>query len=291
MKAVVYYLVLPFLYLFMLIPIPFFYVFCDVVYFLVYHVIGYRRKVVAQNLRNAFPEKSDKEIAKISRRYYRHLCDIFLETFKTLTIRKSTFLKRCKISPQAKILFDDYFQKKKSMIAVMGHYGNWEWAVNSFSATCDHQLYVIYHPLSNKYFNGIMRKIRTRFGSKLVSMNDTFKEVIRQKNEINVFAFAADQTPSPENAYWTKFMNQDTPVFWGTERIARKMNDPVVYISVQKTKRGHYEIFAETLFENPKDTQEGEISEAHTRRLEKDIIEHPELWLWSHRRWKHSRKK
>lgn len=289
MKAVVYYISLPLIYLFVIIPFPFFYVLSDLAFFLLYHVLGYRKKVVMQNLENAFPEKSEKELKKIAKGFYRFLCDLFLETFKTLVISRSSALKHCKMDTEAKVLFDRYYHENKSIIVVMGHFGNWEWAGNTFSLLCKHQLYVIYHPLSNKNFNSLMYKVRTRFGTKLIDMKEAFKDMVKNKNEINVTAFIADQTPSPENAYWTTFLNQDTPIFRGTEKIARKMNCPVVYVSMKRKKRGYYEISAKTLFEEPKNTAEGEISEAHTRQLEADILLQPETWLWSHRRWKHKR--
>jgi KDO2-lipid IV(A) lauroyltransferase len=172
----------------------------------------------------------------------------------------------------------------------MGHFGNWEWSGNAFSLTCRHQLYVIYHPLTNRYFDGLIYRMRTRFGTKLIAMRDTYKDMVRFKDEINATAFIADQTPSPDSAYWTTFLNQDTPVFRGTEKIARKVNYPVIYSSVKRVKRGYYEIHAEVLFDDPRSTSDGEISEAHTRKLEKEIREQPEIWLWSHRRWKHRRK-
>lgn len=273
----------------MLVPFPVFYLLSDFVFFILYYVIGYRKKVVVQNLQRSFPEKSPEEIQRISRKFYRYLCDLFLETFKTLTITKKNALKHCYLNNEARVLFEKYHAQKKSVIIVMGHYGNWEWAGNAYSLQCPQQLYVIYHPLSNKYFNSLIRKIRMRFGTKLYAMNDTFKEMVKNRNEVNATAFIADQTPAPENAYWTNFLNQDTPVFWGTEKIAKKMNFPVIYVTIKRHKRGRYEVFAETLFENPRDTKDGEISEAHTRRLEKDIKEKPETWLWSHRRWKHVR--
>ena len=189
--------------------------------------------------------------------------------------------------PDAKALFDRYQAEKKSVIIVMGHYGNWEWAGSTFSLVCRQQLYVIYHPLSNKYFNQLLFDMRSKFGTKLYAMKDAFKDMVNNRAEISATAFIADQTPAPEGAYWTTFLNQATPVFWGTEKIARKMDYPVVYVSVQRKKRGYYELTAETLFENPKETAVGEISEAHTRRLEADIIRQPGMWLWSHRRWKH----
>ncbi len=289
MQAIVYYLVLPFLYLISLLPPFLLYGLSDFLYFLLYRVIGYRKKVVMANLKNAFPEKNEQERKDIMKRFYHYLCDLTLETFKTLTMSKAFSNKHCSFSPEAKQLFDSYNDKKKSIIVVMGHFGNWEWAGNSFSLLCKQQLYVIYHPLQNKYWNNLIINMRTRFGTKLIPMKDTFREMVRNRNEINTTAFIADQTPPPENAYWTNFMKQDTPVFWGTEIIAKKLNYPVVYASVNRIKRGYYQITAEMIYEEPAKTGDGEISEKHTRMLEKDIEKQPEIWLWSHRRWKHKR--
>jgi KDO2-lipid IV(A) lauroyltransferase len=258
-------------------------------YFILFHLLGYRKEVVYQNLRNSFPAKTDKEIKAIRKRYYKYLCDLFLETFKTLTIGKKTMLKHCYLHPLAKDLFNNLRAENRSFILVMGHFGNWEWAGNTFSLECDHQLYVIYHPLRNEYFNGLMYKMRTRFGTKLIAMKDTFREMLSQRDELNATAFIADQTPSPEKAHWMTFLNQDTPVFMGSEIIAKKIDYPIVYGSVKRVKRGYYEIFAEILVDNPKATAPGEISEKHTKRLEQDIIAQPEIWLWSHRRWKHKK--
>lgn len=251
--------------------------------------MGYRKEVVFGNLRNSFPGKTEKEIQDIGRAYYKYLCDLFLETFKTLTISKETMLKHCYFNPQAKELFDKLADEDKSIILVMGHLGNWEWSGNTVSLQLKQQLYVIYHPISNKYFDWLMYKMRTRFGTKLIAMKDTFREMLENRQELNATAFIADQTPAPESAYWTTFLNQDTPVFKGAELIARKINYPIVYATVKRVNRGYYEIFAEILCEVPKATSEGEISEMHTRRLEQDIIAQPEVWLWSHRRWKHKR--
>ena len=289
MKAIIYYVSLIFIYLLALIPFSVFYIVSDLVFFLLYHIIGYRRKVVMQNLHNAFPDKSEQEIQIIAKRFYVYLCDLFLETFKTLVISKEAAVKHCRLTPESKALFDKYHQEGKSIIIVMGHFGNWEWGGNTFSLLCRQQLYVIYHPLENKYFNNLICKMRNRFGNKLIAMKDTFKDMVKYKDEVNATAFIADQTPQPDAAYWTTFLNQDTPVFKGTEKIAKKLNYPIVYISIKRQSRGYYEMSAETLFENPKDTVDGEISEAHTRRLEADIKQQPEIWLWSHRRWKHKR--
>lgn len=289
MGAILFYCLLPFLYLISLLPFPVFYLFSDFIYFLLYRVVGYRKKVVFENLKNSFPEKSYNELKKIEKDFYRYLCDLFLETIKTLTISRSEAIKRCKFNAKTTLLFNELANKNQSCIIVMGHYGNWEWAGNSFSLQCKQQLYVIYHPLSNKYFDKLMHDLRTRFGTKLYAMKDTMREMIRNKNEVNATAFIADQTPSPDSAYWTTFMNQDTPVFWGTEKIAQKLNYPIVYITIKKIKRGYYEVDSELLINEPKNTSLGEISELHTRKLESDIITQPSIWLWSHRRWKHKK--
>lgn len=289
MSAIIYYLALPFIYLISILPFSVLYAVSDGLYFLIYRVLGYRKAVVMSNLRNSFPEKTDAEIKAITKAYYKYLCDLFLETFKTLTISKKKMLEHCYFHPQAKALFDKLAEENKSIVLVMGHLGNWEWAGNTVSLVLKQQLYVIYHPITNKYFDWLMYKMRTRFGTKLIAMKDTFREMLENRNELNATAFIADQTPTPVNAYWTTFLNQDTPVFRGTELIARKINYPVVYARVKRVKRGYYEMFAEVLTDNPKATSEGEVSEMHTRRLEKDIIDQPEVWLWSHRRWKHKR--
>ena len=288
-KALGYYLALPFLYLLSVLPWWIFYGVADFFFVLLYYVIGYRRKVVMRNLRNAFPKKSEAELKKLEARFYRYLCDLFLETFKTLTISKSSMLRHCQLNESALALFNRYAEANKSVIIVMGHFGNWEWAGNTFSILGRHKLYVIYHPLTNKYFNRLIVGMRTRFGTGLIEMRNTMRDMLSKRGELSATAFIADQTPPPEGAYWTTFLNQDTPIFKGTEKIARKLNYPVVYVSVRRLRRGRYEIFAETLVEEPARTADGEISELHTRRLEQDIIAQPEIWLWSHRRWKHKR--
>lgn len=263
----------------------------DCMYFILYRLLGYRKQVVLTNLHNSFPGKTEEEINQLVKKYYHHLCDLTLETFKTLTISKKTMVKRCRFTDEALQTFNDLAAKKQSIILVMGHLGNWEWAGNSFSLLCQHHLYVIYHPLSNKYFNGLMYRMRSRFGTGLIPMKDTFRQMVANRNELTATAFIADQSPPKEGAHWMKFLNQDTPVFMGTEIIARKIGYPIIYGSIKRTQRGYYEVSVEVLTEHPKDTEEGYITETHTRRLEQDIIAQPETWIWSHRRWKHKKVK
>ena len=289
MSVVFYYIVLPFIYLLSALPFRALYTLSNGMYVFLYHIMGYRKKVVITNLKNSFPEKTEEEINTICKQYYSYLCDLFLETFKTLTISKKSMLKHCYFHPDAQKLFDRLADENKSVILVLGHLGNWEWAGNTFSLCCRHQLCVIYHPLRNKQFDGLMYKMRSHFGTKLIAKKDTFRTMLAQKGELNVTAFIADQTPFPENAYWVRFLNQDTPVFKGTEIIAKKINYPVVYVNVDRIKRGYYELNAEMLCEDPAATADEEITLMHTRRLEQDIIARPETWLWSHKRWKHKR--
>jgi KDO2-lipid IV(A) lauroyltransferase len=284
-----YYITVPFLYLLSILPFSVLYVLSDFLYVIFYYGIGYRKKIVLENLQNSFPEKSPEEIRLISKRFYHYFCDLILESLKTLTISKAVVKKHVLFSKEAVSIFNHYYDKKQSIVIVMGHMGNWEMAGAGFSQFSLHQLNILYHPLSNKKFDKLVYHMRTRLGNGLYAMNEALRGMLRDRDKLTATAFIADQTPSPEGAYWTTFLNQDTPVFKGTEKLATKLNYPVVYASVKKVKRGIYMIDMEVLVENPKSCSENEISERHTRKLEKDIKEQPEIWLWTHRRWKHKR--
>jgi len=290
LSAIIYYLTLPFIYLLSLLPFPLLYLISDGVYILIYYVVGYRKKVVHNNLIKSFPEKSAVEILALEKKFYRYYCDLLLETFKTLTISPKAMLKHCSMDPEANKLFKQLAAENKSVIIVMGHKGNWEWAGNTFSLSCQHQLYVIYHPLTNKYFNRLICKMRERFGTRLIPMKETFREILKNSKELNATAFIADQSPNPSSAHWMNFLNQDTAVFMGTEKIAQKIKYPIVFVSVKKLTRGYYTLMAEILETPPYTGNEGDITETHTRKLEADIVEQPETWLWAHKRWKHQRK-
>lgn len=289
LKSVAYYLALPFIYFFSLLPFPVLYAVSDFLFFVIYRCLGYRTKVVRQNLENSFPVKTPQEINAIMKDFYHNLCDFVMETVKILTVSKADIIKHCRFTPAAFELFEKYAAENKSIIMVMGHLGNWEWAGHPFSLLCKHKLVVLYHPLSNKDFDKLMLHMRSRNGTKMIPMNTAYKEMLAHRNELTCTVFIADQTAFPDNAYWTTFLNQDTAVFKGTEVIARKTNLPVVYAMMKKVKRGYYEMYAETLVETPAATSDGEISELFIRKMEKDIIESPASWLWSHRRWKYKR--
>ncbi len=287
MRAIGYYLALPFIYGIALLPFPLLYWVSDGLYILLYKLFGYRTAVVRENLGKSFPEKSAEELRTIERAFYRWFCDLMLETLKTLTISPAQVKERVSVSDED--VLKRHYDAGRSVILVMGHWGNWELGGARFSQLGLHQLYVIYHPLQNKWFDGLVHHMRTRLGNKLYAMNDTMKGMLRDRDQVTATAFIADQTPPPDRAFWTKFLNQDTPVFFGTEKVAQKLGYPVIYVGIERVRRGQYLMRFEDLVPDPKSFEEGEISVTHTRRLEEDIQRLPAFWLWSHRRWKHKR--
>jgi KDO2-lipid IV(A) lauroyltransferase len=286
MQAFFFYIAYPFIYLVAVLPFSTLYKFSDVLYYLL-RLSGYRKGVVYKNLRNSFPDKSEQEIDAIGKSYFRYLCDLILETFRTLRMSEQESKERCAFHNTEWL--DKLRADGKSFIIVMGHYGNWEWAGPSFTLNTGFQLVVIYRPLSNIYFERMMCKMRTRFGTRITPVNLTLRDMVANRGSLTATAFIADQTATKQNAYWTNFLNQDTAVFTGPEKLATKFNYPVVYMNVQRPKRGYYEVFPEMLIPDPKNTTENEISEKFMKRLEKEILADPTIWLWSHKRWKHTR--
>ena len=286
MQAVSFYLLYPFIFLIASLPFKALYFASDILYFLL-RLSGYRRKVVLRNLRNSFPEKSEAEIKKICNDYYSYLCDLVLETLKTLRMTEAEHLERCKFVDHANL--EELRRENQSFIIVMGHYGNWEWAGPCFALNNKHQLVVIYRPLANPYFEKMLTGMRTRHLLKITAVKNTLRDMVANRRNLTATALVADQTASRKDAYWMTFLNQDTAVFTGPEKLAKKFNYPVVYMNVVRTGRGYYTIVAEMLFRHPSETSEGEITESFNRRLEKEIVRDPTIWLWSHKRWKHKR--
>jgi Kdo2-lipid IVA lauroyltransferase/acyltransferase len=287
MKALIYYLTFPLIWVISLLPFRLLYILSDFVYWMAYKVLKYRKEVVLTNLKNSFPEKTDQEIALICKKFYQFFGDLVVETIKTLTISPKTLKKHVKMDDIS--IFQKYNEQKQSVIIVMGHFGNWELAGARFSQEPVHQLYVIYHPLRNKYFDNMIYYMRTRLGNRLYAMNDTLKGMLANKENVTATAFIADQAPGPGSGHWMTFLNQETAVLYGTEKIVKKLNYPIIYIAIKRVKRGLYHIESELLFDKPAETKEYEITETQTRRLEQDILAQPELWLWTHKRWKHKR--
>lgn len=285
-----FYLLIFFINLFSLLPFFIVYGISDIIYLIFYYVIRYRRSVVKQNLEKAFPEKDAAELKRITKAFYRHLCDILLEGIKGFTISEKSLLKRYKaINPE---ILDKYFEEGKDIVSAGAHYANWEWGISVASIHLKHKFVAFYTPLTNPYLNRYIENSRNKFGAEMVSLKGLKKAFTIERDIPASFFFGADQNPSnPKSSHWMTFLNQDTPCMMGLELFARRYKMPVIYFDVQRVKRGYYSAELFVLEAKPEDTKTGEITEKYMRFLEQIIIRKPEHYLWSHRRWKHKRTK
>lgn len=289
MKKIGFYIVVTLMWLVSLLPMRVLYIISDGLYYLLYYVINYRKKVVISNLKNSFPEKSSKEIEQITKRFYRHLCDIAVETIALMTISAKAFNKRVTYKNLDDI--ERFYQQGRPVIASMGHYGNWEWGTN-FPMHTSYKALITYKSLDNKNFDNLFKQMRSRFGFVPITMKETTRKMVQhvRNGDKVLLVLIADQTPAfIEVQHYTTFLGQDTPVFMGPEKIAKAFNAPMVFINMLKVKRGHYEVTFTTLCENTQDTKPFELTDMQLRILEEKIREKPEYWLWSHRRWKYKR--
>lgn len=275
-----------FIYLFSLLPFRVLYILSDILYYILYHLVGYRRKVVSENLIRSFPEKSQNELKKIEKKFYRFLADLIVENVKMRSMSAADSKNRLKILNERVVM--DYLDKGQPVILVTGHYANWEWGIHSLSLMSDHPSLIVYKPLTNSTFGGIYNKIRARFGAVMVPMKQTLRRIMEVRGQAHTSVFLADQTPAKsESKHFIPFLNQPTLVFLGIAKIAKKLNYPIIYCHIDRVKRGSYTCKFTTLIEKPNEHAENEITEIHTLFLEEIIQKKPELWLWSHKRWKH----
>jgi KDO2-lipid IV(A) lauroyltransferase len=289
MGAIGYYIFYGLNWVITLLPLRVLYVVSDLFFLVLYYFPSYRRDVVAMNLKNSFPEKSPAELKSIGKKFYRHLADIFVETLYVTHMSLAEQRKRFTYTNLE--IIDKLREEKRDVIAVLGHYNNWEWPT-LLPSYLKYKTIIIYRPLQNKYFDSYIRKQRSKNGIVLTPTSMVLRELLtNRKNNINtVSVFLTDQTPAvTEIRYWTTFLNQDTPVYTGAEKIASRYDMAVVFFNVQKIKRGFYNLRIELLLDRTAHLSENEITEAHVRRLEEIIREKPEYWLWSHRRWKHKK--
>ncbi|MDC3336267.1 lysophospholipid acyltransferase family protein [Flavobacteriales bacterium] len=284
-KVIYYILIVPI----SILPIWFLHGISSFMYVVIYFVFGYRKKVIRGNLERSFPKFSNKQIRKIERKFYQHFCDIIIESLKNFSISKKSTKKRFVIeNPE---VVDRFAKEGRDVIIAGGHYNAWELFALAMPLYHQHQGVGIYKPLSNQFFDMKLRLSREQFGLKLISMKESARYFANpDESNRRAFILGGDQSPSnPKNAYWMNFLNQDTGVLFGTEKYAKEHNLPVIFGMASKVKRGHYSLTYKVLFENPQEAPYGKITEAHTQALEKQIVENPQYWLWSHRRWKHKR--
>ncbi|MEG1684849.1 MAG: lysophospholipid acyltransferase family protein [Bacteroides sp.] len=292
MSKLVYYLAYIGFVLIAILPFRLLYILSDCLYFLMYYIIRYRRKVVYANLKHSFPAKKEAELKQIEHKFYHYICDYMLESEKMLLLSEKELYKRMKLNNTAFYL--DMIEKHGGVVVMMPHYGNFEWTIEMgmYMKPKGYLPVQIYKPIKNKYIDKLVLNIRSRFGGCNVPKHSTVRQAIKLKREGIKYALGliSDQCPNEhEINYWTTFLNQETDFMDGGERIAKMMDFPVLYCSIKKEKRGYGEATFELITEKPKETEAGEITEMFARRVEQTILQEPAYWWWSHKRWKHKK--
>lgn len=286
-KGIGYYLVYGTFSLIAMLPFGALYFISDILYGLVYKVVGYRKKVVRKNLRNSFPEKSKSELMHIEKEFYRHFCDYFVETIKTLRITDKEIRERM-VFENIDVI-DELTKDGNSCLLSMGHYGNWEWIPSIILHIPERiKLGMVYKRLSSKDFEDLFLRIRARFGPKAIEMKSIYRTIVRNRNEgvTMLLGFLNDQRPRKHaNEYWLKFLNQDTLAQTGMERIASQMGFSVAYLDIVKVKRGYFKCSVSAITPDASKEDEHFVTDTYTRKLEQTIKNNPAYYLWTHNKW------
>lgn len=280
-----YYVVYGLLYLLSLLPLRVLHLFSDMAYFVVYHVMGYRKKVVMQNLAIAFPQKTEGERVAIAKKFYRNFTDNFIETIKFLSASPAWINRHFKADYSA---FETVYRQGRKCQIHTGHNFNWELANLALGMNIPFTLLVVYMPIENKAFNKLFLKLRSRTGSRLLPANDMRRAIISWRDTQYALGLVADQNPGdPRKGFWIPFFGKPAPFATGPENGARIANIPVIFGHFKKQRRGYYEGTFFLAEENPASLPKGELTQRYIKYLEGVVAESPEMWLWSHRRWKH----
>ncbi|NVK63741.1 MAG: lysophospholipid acyltransferase family protein [Flavobacteriales bacterium] len=268
-----------------LLPLPILYLFTDFFYLLIITIVPYRSKVIDGNLERSFPNLSKKERDKIKRKYYRHFTNLLAEGIKNLTISKASLQRRFKVrNPE---IMEELAKKNRNVLLVSGHYNNWEWLITSQAFLFPFEAYGIGMPLSSKFWDKKVNERRSRFGMNVIHAGN-YREALAQPTDLPKSVLVlSDQSPGDaRKSYWTDFLNQQTAVLFGAEMMANELDYAVVFFTTHRIKRGYYEMELEIITEDAKSLSWGEITEKHVHLLEKQILDKPQFWLWSHKRWK-----
>ena len=291
MQLLVYILIYPILWIISILPFPVFYLLSDFVYFLTYNIIGYRKKVVRDNIKLALPHLSDKERLTIEKKFYSHMCDMFLEMIKTISISQKEIEKRFTFSNMD--VYYDLEKKNKSIALMCAHYASYEWVVSmNYHINC--KGFGIYKKLANPYFDKLVKRIRSKFKAELITTKQTIPTIAgNHKNHVlGLYGFASDQSPKANAAYhWAPFMGHIVPVHTGAEILAKRFDMNVIFLRTKKIKRGYYQASFEILSEDVKSVPNYEITDKFLKLVEEQIYEAPEFYLWTHKRWKHTKEK
>lgn len=278
-----YIVIIPISYL----PYPVLYVLSDGLYLFMYKVFRYREKVVIQNITNSFPNKSPQEHKQIVSGFYHHFCDLLLEGLKAFTMSEAEVRQRAK--PLNLEYIDRFYEKGQNVIIATGHYNNWELLALALNIEIKHQAVVIYRQLKNKFFDEKVKSSRSKFGLILTSTKIAMR-AFQKAEDLSAVTFAFDQSPGKtDGCYWGSFLNQDTPMTFGVEKYAKHFNAPVLFMHINKVKRGYYTYEFSDAIEDPRNTSYGEITRKINALLERDIIAEPQYYLWTHKKWKHKR--
>ncbi len=289
MRFIIYLLVYPFLWCISMLPFRLLYFFSDFIYLIIYYIIGYRKKTVRENLALSLPHLSNAERLLIEKKSFRHLCDMFLEMIKTMTISKKEIKNRFVFTNLE--VYKKLEEQDKSIAMMLAHYASYEWVI-SMNAYVTFDAYAIYKKLSNPYFDKLVRDIRSRFKANLITTKETVPFILKNKNNkhLSIYGFASDQSPKVASAFhWQKFMGIEVPVHTGAEMLSKKYHMNVIFLRVKKVKRGHYEGTFEILSENSQNVPNYQITDKFIKLVEEQIYEAPEYYLWTHKRWKHKR--
>lgn len=289
MQLFVFLILYPIIWIISILPFRILYILSDCIFILVYYVFGYRKKTVRENLCLALPHLSDKERLRIEKKFYRHLCDMFLEMAKTMTISKEEIEKRYRFTNLE--LLKELEKKNKSISLMIGHYASYEWTI-AMNYQIKYKGFAIYKKLNNPHFDKLVRDIRSKFKATLINTKETrptMEENIKN-NILSIYGFASDQSPIIHHAYhWRKFMGIEVPVHTGAENLSKKFDMNMLFLKTKKIKRGYYEATFEILSENVQAVPDYQITDDFIDRVEKQIYEAPEFYLWTHKRWKHRR--
>lgn len=289
MQLLVYILLYPLLKLISLLPFRLLYVLSDFVYLIIYYVVGYRKKTVRHNLRLALPHLSDQERLKIEKASFRHLCDMFLEMIKTISISRKEIDSR--FTYENLDVYLNLEKKQKSIALMCAHYASYEWVI-SMNSKITFEGFAIYKKIANKYFDKLVRDIRSRFKATLITTKETIQTIEdnHRTKHLGVYGFASDQSPKANKvAHWGTFMEIETPIHTGAEMLAKKFDMNVIFLKVKKIKRGFYRASFEILTENASSVPDYQISDSFMKKVEEQILEAPEYYLWTHKRWKHTK--
>lgn len=270
-----------------LLPLRVIYVFTDLLYLIISRILPYRKNLIRKNLYKSFPQASHAHRKKIKRAFYHHLCDLLAESIKNISISERELRRRFKISNYG--LINRLYAEGKDVLLVSGHYNNWEWMITAQNFLLRHQAVGIGMPLSNAFWNKKLNERRARFGMKILHASNLHDYLKEEHTKPIATLVLGDQAPGDSlKAYWMNFLNQTTPVFFGCEQLAHQYGSAVVFFVINKRKRGYYKVDFQLISENVQEMSYGEITEKHTKLLERSINLRPEYWLWSHNRWKRS---